>query len=126
MPIEEYGKGAGHEYGITDPDTGQKYYGRGYVQTTWKANYKTFSPLVKQDLVNHPELALIPATAYQIMSIGMRRGMFTGVSLGHYFNENVDDAVNARKIINGLDQAERIAGFHADILKALGDSLVIE
>src|SRR5262245_56302737 len=39
QPIEEYGKGAGMSYGVPDPDTGQTYYGRGYVQLTWRDNY---------------------------------------------------------------------------------------
>ena len=39
MPIEEYGKGSGMEYGDKDPETGQTYYGRGFVQLTWRDNY---------------------------------------------------------------------------------------
>ena len=39
QPIEEYGKGSGMEYGKPDPETGQTYYGRGYVQLTWRDNY---------------------------------------------------------------------------------------
>jgi putative chitinase len=38
-PIEEYGKGEGMEYGKPDPETGQTYYGRGFVQLTWRENY---------------------------------------------------------------------------------------
>jgi len=34
QPIEEYGKGKGMKYGSPDPETGQTYYGRGFVQTT--------------------------------------------------------------------------------------------
>src|SRR5262245_53527760 len=40
QPIEEYGKGAGHDYGEPDPVTGECYYGRGFVQLTWGDNYK--------------------------------------------------------------------------------------
>src|SRR4249920_3014623 len=29
QPIEEYGKGAGYDYGDPDPTTGESYYGRG-------------------------------------------------------------------------------------------------
>jgi hypothetical protein len=32
-PIEEYGKGQGHDYGKEDPETGQQYYGRGFRAT---------------------------------------------------------------------------------------------
>ncbi|MBE3951934.1 hypothetical protein HJ144_09510 [Vibrio parahaemolyticus] len=46
QPVEEYGKGVGHEYGIPDPITGQTYYGRGDVQVTWKYNYERLSRLL--------------------------------------------------------------------------------
>jgi hypothetical protein len=124
QPVQENGHGAGHTYGNPDPITGETYYGRGYVQMTWKANYKEFSSVVGQDLVAHPELALEPNIAYRIMSFGMRKGMFTGVGFSHYFNNTTNDAVNARKIINGLDQANTIAGFYTNILRALQGSLV--
>jgi len=35
-PIEEYGHGAGRDYGRPDPQTGKAYYGRGYGQLTWE------------------------------------------------------------------------------------------
>jgi hypothetical protein len=38
-PIEEYGRGEGMSYGQQDPETGQTYYGRGFVQLTWRENY---------------------------------------------------------------------------------------
>ena len=125
QPIEEYGKGGGKVYGAVDLQTGQRYYGRGLTQLTWKANYERFKMILGKDLVNHPELALEPETAYEIMSIGMRRGFFTGVGLGHYFNNDKNDPVNARRIINGVDCAEKIAGYHAIFLKALDDSLEV-
>lgn len=124
LPIEEYGKGKGHKYGEIDPVTHKAYYGRGYVQLTWKDNYKEFSIILKLDLVSNPELVLDPLTAYKIMSIGMRKGSFTGVSLNKYFNETKDDPINARKIINGLDCAERIANYYKIFLQALKDSII--
>ena len=39
QPIEEYGKGSTAAYGQPDPETGQTYYGRGFVQLTWRDNY---------------------------------------------------------------------------------------
>jgi predicted chitinase len=110
-PVQESGLGAGHPYGIPDPATGQTYYGRGYVQITWKNNYEAFSDLPVTDLVLHPELALDPPTSYQIASLGMRLGKFTGVGLQNFIHDDTVDYVNARKIINGLDQAETIAQY---------------
>jgi putative chitinase len=119
QPIEEYGKGRGLAYGQPDPATGQVYYGRGYVQLTWKANYARMAALTGADLVNHPELALEPRLAALIMFEGMKGGLFTGVGLPRYFGATADDPVNARRIINGTDRAAEIAAIHAAFLVAL-------
>jgi putative chitinase len=118
-PIEEYGHGAGQPYGVPDPETGKAYYGRGYVQLTWKANYQKMSALTGADLVHHPELALDPKLAALIMCEGMKGGLFTGVGLPRYFSATADDPVDARKIINGTDHAQDIAQIHAGFLAAL-------
>ncbi len=120
QPIEEFGKGKGHPYGkpvtITGSD-GQTYtnvyYGRGYVQLTWDYNYKKMSAELGMDdtLLIHPEQVLDPDIAYKIMSYGMRNGSFTGRSLSKYINDAGCDYVNARRIINALDQADLIAGY---------------
>lgn len=119
QPVEEWGHGAGHSYGVRDPITGHAYDGRGDVQLTWKANYQKMSGVVGVDLVNHPELALNPRIAAAILFEGMEHGDFTGVGLPRYFNATTDDPVNARRIINGTDHAEDIAAFHAAFLEAL-------
>jgi Chitinase class I len=111
LPIAEYGKGAGHPYGVPDHVTGQVYYGRGYVQLTWRDNYAVFTKITGADLLSNPDLAMKPDIAYKIMSYGMTRGTFTGVGLRKYINNEQCDYVNARKIINGLDCAEKIAGY---------------
>lgn len=113
QPIEEYGKGKGRPYGRKDSATGHAYYGRGYVQLTWKENYGKMGDLLGVDLVNHPEKALDPAIAAQIIYEGMTRGTFTGKKLGHYINSNMKDYRNARRIVNGTDRAALIAA-HAE------------
>ena len=119
QPIEEYGKGRGMPYGKPDPTTGKVYYGRGFVQLTWERNYKTMSDLLGVDFVDHPELALELDNATKIMFIGMIKGLFTGKSLGDYFNNTTDDWVNARKIINGLDKAQAIAMYGHNFYSAI-------
>lgn len=128
QPVAEYGKGFGRDYGrklkrgggpgrripYEQPD--KIYYGRGYVQLTWFENYEQMGKLLKHDLLNHPELAMQPDIAAEIMFEGMtngfsRRGDFTGVSLEKYFNDKTEDWVNARRIINGLDKADLIAEY---------------
>jgi putative chitinase len=118
-PIAEYGKGQGRPYGIPDSVTGQVYYGRGFVQLTWKANYQKLGALVGVDLVDFPEKAMELPIATAILFDGMHDGLFTGVGLPRYFSDHVDDPVNARRIINGTDRAELIAGYHAKFLAAL-------
>lgn len=118
-PVREYSRGRHMEYGNPDSVTGQTYYGRGYVQITWKANYAAMGKALSLDLVNNPDLALVPANAYQIMSYGMRHGAFTGVGLSRYIHDAVCDYTGARKIINGTDHAEMIAGYAVKIEAAL-------
>ncbi len=109
--IEEYGKGRGRTYGVPDPITGHTYYGRGFVQLTWKANYETMGKRLKIDLVNRPERALELGVATQVLFLGMIEGSFTGKKLSDYFNATKEDWVNARRIINRLDKADLIASY---------------
>ena len=130
-PIEEYGKGKGHKYGqpvtVTDP-AGQSYsnvyYGRGYVQLTWDYNYRTMGKVLGNRLLYEPSLALDADVAYGILSYGMRTGSFTGARLARFIDAGTCDYVNARKIINGLDQADRIAGYAQDLETVLRGSVV--
>lgn len=111
LPIKEYGQGKGRPYGLPDPHTKLVYYGRGYVQLTWKYNYYKMGQLLKQPLVSNPDLALRPDIALDILIEGMKRGMFTGKKLSDYINDEKVDYVGARRIINGTDKAELIASY---------------
>jgi putative chitinase len=119
QPIEEYGKGRGQPYGKPDPETGKTYYGRGFVQLTWKKNYDTMGKKIGVDLVSYPELALDATNATKILFIGMIDGLFTGKSLGDYFNQNSDDWVSARRIINDHDKAQAIAVYGHNFYAAI-------
>ena len=130
-PIEEYGKGKGRKYGqpVTVTDAAGKeytnvYYGRGYVQLTWDYNYRAMGSALKNRLLYEPQLALDAEVAYEIMSLGMRKGSFTGRKLADYIHDGACDYVQARKIINGLDQAERIAGYAQKLEAILRGSAV--
>lgn len=63
------------------------------------------------DLVNNPDLALNPQIAAEILVVGMEKGLFTGKKLSTYINNESNDFVNARRIINGVDRAQLIAGY---------------
>jgi putative chitinase len=125
QPIEEYGKGSGKSYGKPTGPHNQAYYGRGHVQLTWEENYKNGQKYLMQRYgVNaniHPEAhkMLHPQTSALVSYDGMVNGWFTGVGLPKYFNSTVEDAVNARRIVNGTDQAQKIAGYYSKFKPAL-------
>lgn len=118
QPIDEYGKGRGKDYGkrlkmSRKPysDTLPLYYGRGYVQLTWYENYEKAGKKVGVDLLNEPGLALSAPIAAKIMREGMLEGWFTGKKLSDYIGLRTADYVGARRIINGTDKANLIAGY---------------
>lgn len=98
---------------------GLSYLGRGLPQLTHEANYAIMAPIVGADLVGNPDLALEPKYAIPIMFEGMLRGSFTGKKLADYFSAAKNDPANARRIINGTDKADLIAGYHTKFLAAL-------
>lgn len=120
QPIEEIGRGRGHPYGERDPDTGQAYYGRGYVQLTWRKNYHRVSALTGVNVEQVPELAMQPKIAATILFRGMTEGWFTGRRLGDYITSDLVDFYNARRVVNGTDKAGTIAGLAATFREALG------
>ena len=54
----------------------------------------------------------------------MRTGSFTGKKLADYINSTTGDYVNARRIINRLDQAAKIKGFAQTFESVLNQSLI--
>jgi putative chitinase len=49
----------------------------------------------------------------------MAEGWFTGRKLGQYFNDDKDDPINARQIINGNDDDTLIASYYDMFLDAV-------
>jgi putative chitinase len=131
IAIEEIGKGGNRKYGQQIMLSGKRYYkpkkifyGRGLVQLTWYENYDKMGKLLGIDLLNFPEKSLHLDIAIKIMFEGMLKahsnfGDFTGRCLEQYFNATINDPVGARKIINGNDKADLIAGYHRNFLEAL-------
>jgi peptidoglycan hydrolase-like protein with peptidoglycan-binding domain len=111
--LEELASGEEYEgresLGNTQPGDGPRFKGRGYVQLTGRSNYTNWSQRLGVDLVGNPELAADPNIAATILVQGMRDGSFTGVGLSNYISGENRDFVNARRIVNGLDRAEKIA-----------------
>ena len=131
QPVKEYGRGKGYDYGrklkmsrkpYETPN--QIYYGRGHVQLTWYENYANMGKLLGIDLLNNPDLALDPIISTNIMIEGMTKakssfGDFTGKCLEQYLTKEKTDFLNCRRIINGKDKAELIAGYAYKFLNAL-------
>jgi len=145
LPIEETCKGAGSEYGEIDPETDQGYWGRGFCQLTWRENYaRADRELGLFDELScewHAENALVPELASEILLQGMTEGWFRGDedgrhTLARYFDEDTDDPVGAREIVNGdagkvpdwsggISIGDLIAGYHTAFLLALEAATVV-
>lgn len=140
LPISEYGKGKNKTYGTWYVNSkGDKYsfknsskrdaylfsdyphlyYGRGYVQLTWFTNYENASKKLGDDFLNNPELVMDKKYAVKILIQGMKEGWFTGRKLSDYIHQSKKDYVNARRIINGTDKAQKIAEYAAIFERAL-------
>ena len=95
------------------PDAkGLSWFGRGLIQITHKSNYQKLATAIgNPKLATDPDEALKMDVAIDIMFTGMMDGLFTGKKLAQYFDKNSDDWVNARRIVNGLDRADKIASY---------------
>ena len=138
--INEYGKGAkrrygkwyknskGVEYGHANHkgDAYLKseypflYYGKGFPQLTWFDNYKKMGDLLGIDLINNPDLALVPENSAAIMIEGMLRGSFTGLSLARCIRYgSYGEFVYSRRIINGTDRDSLVAKYAVQFLECI-------
>lgn len=92
------------------------YYGRGYVQLTWKFNYAKYNKVLgltntNDDLVKNPDVVMREPVSRFILVHGSKNGVFTGKKLSDFINENKTDFINARRVINGTDKAALIARY---------------
>lgn len=90
---------------------GKSWLGRGFVQLTHKVNYERLSKATGFDLVTNPEKAMDVGPAYEVMAKGMIEGLFTGKKLGDYINGAKTDYVGARYVVNGTNNAVKIAAY---------------
>lgn len=97
------------------------YYGRGLVQLTWEDNYRKVGELLSLDLVDQPDLALQMKWAVPIMLQGMLKGWFSGKALRDFIPQIAtrEHYKNARRIVNGTDKADLIAGYAIEFEKGL-------
>lgn len=138
LPIKEYGgptyftrmydvTGARPQLALANGNTcagdGPKYCGRGYVQLTWKNNYKRAGDKCGVDLAANPDRAMEPPLAAKIMREGMEHGWFTGKGFADYLpfkgEASRTQFIAARRIINGTDRAQQIADHALSFQRAL-------
>jgi len=95
----------------------RRYYGRGYVQITFQANYRAMDEAfsLNNQLLVDPDLAARdPQLSYNISSYGIVNGSFSGkkrrvvgqgytggYKIADYVNDTRTDYFNAREIVNG-------------------------
>lgn len=104
---------------VSEPYWRDGWFGRGFVQITFLANYVKMGARLGLDLVKNPSLMLEIVPAAKACVVGMYEGLFTGKKLSDYFNQFVNDAIEARRIVNGKDKAKLIATYHKVFLDAL-------
>lgn len=111
------------ELGNLTPGDGARYCGRGYVQLTGRTNYAKASAVVGVDLVAEPDRAMEAPIAARIMVSGMSEGWFTGRDLADDLPRTgpatADQFRQSRRIINGVDKADKIAGEAMEFQEAL-------
>lgn len=94
---------------------GEDYFGRGYAHLTHDYNYRAMGQrLGIAELEQQPQLAAQPEHAANILAVGMREGIYTGRRLDRYINDEATDYVQARRVVNGIDKADHIAGLARD------------
>ena len=107
-------------YALPHPN-GHSYFGRGLVQITHGVNYERVGKAIGLGtrLFDEPSLALDLPTSVKILFVGMVDGLFSGKKLADYFTNTKTDWVNARRIVNVLDKADKIAGHARKFLACL-------
>ena len=92
------------------------WYGRGFVQLTWKENYIKAGKRLGKDFIKNPDLVMDPDLAARILVIGMEEGWFTGKDVDDYIDdidesddEDYKEYLQARRVVNGTDKQKEIA-----------------
>lgn len=138
QPINEYGGNAyfhrmydpegqrpdaARKNGNTQPGDGVRYHGRGYVQLTWRNNYRRAGEAIGQPLEDQPDLALRPDVAGAVLVQGILQGWYNpkGKGIRAYVpaEPTREHFVNARTLVNLSDKADLIAGYALTFYEAL-------
>ena len=95
------------------------WYGRGLIQTTWEENYVKIAEAIglpSDTFTKKPALLLEWEYSIPALFVGMAKGVYTGKTLNDYIDdadesddEDYQEYVNARRIVNGTDKRHQIA-----------------
>lgn len=117
------------ELGNVNPGDGKKFPGMGFVQSTGRGNARKARGIIKEmlgedvDFEKNPTKLMDPRYSSILTFYGMVHGTYTGKKLSDYIDgdgeEDPGEFVNSRRIINGRDRAQMIAGYARDFLAAL-------
>ena len=98
--LEEYASGAEYEgrsdLGNTQRGDGRRFKGRGPIQITGRANYRSYGQEIGVDLIKQPELASTPGVGFQLAAAYWARN-----DLNRYADRAEFDTISRR--INGGD-----------------------
>ncbi|WP_082445194.1 hypothetical protein [Sphingomonas sp. Leaf28] len=125
QPVPEIGRGRNYPYGKPGKHSGQIAYGRGDVQLTWDYNYERADNELglKGALTSNYDRALETEISAKIMVLGMTEGWFTARKFSTYLPAKgpatLVQFTSARRIINGIDRAEKVAGYAKSFQAAL-------
>ncbi|MEG8017837.1 hypothetical protein [Sphingomonas sp. LR55] len=125
QPVPEIGRGHNYPYGKPGRHGGQVAYGRGDVQLTHDYNYERADDELglKGALTSNYDRAMETEISAQIMALGKTEGWLIGKRFASYLPAkgpatNVQ-FTSARRIINGIDRAEKVAGYAMSFQAAL-------
>jgi predicted chitinase len=108
-PIPEYASGAEYngraDLGNTHPGDGPRYKGRGYIQLTGRANYRTYGNQLGIDLEGNPDKALDPDVAARVFAAYFASRGIPGKADANDW-QGVRRAVNGG--LNGYDRFKQV------------------
>jgi putative chitinase len=97
------------------PDEGYKYRGRGLIQLTGKDNYRAFSKLIGEDLVNNPDLVNDPLIAQKVAVAYFLRAQQRGT--------NLSDIASVGKAVGYVDHGGKETAHRAQLAQSIQSSM---